>query len=103
MILVNMIKCNNCKDEIFSRSVHDFNSCTCGRVSVDGGMEYLRRVCENSADYTEMSYSLEDKIINDCVDAVKWARETKRNDLGTVLAIIRELKKHNCVIVEAAT
>jgi hypothetical protein len=33
-----------CKDVIESVHRHDFLSCSCGSISVDGGKEYLRRV-----------------------------------------------------------
>lgn len=42
-IKTNKIKCLFCGDIIESKSVHDFKSCSCGKVSVDGGKEYLRR------------------------------------------------------------
>lgn len=37
-----MLKCLNCKDVIKSKHRHDFVTCSCGKVSVDGGNEYLR-------------------------------------------------------------
>ena len=39
---VNGIMCPKCDDIIFSRAHHDFHSCTCGSVNIDGGFEYLR-------------------------------------------------------------
>ena len=39
---VNAIQCQNCKDIIFSRARHDFRSCNCGKVSIDGGFDYIR-------------------------------------------------------------
>ena len=39
-LLVNSAKCLLCQDVILSRSVHDFRSCKCGNISVDGGREY---------------------------------------------------------------
>lgn len=30
-------QCPNCQDVIFSRANHDFRSCSCGDISVDGG------------------------------------------------------------------
>lgn len=42
MIKVNALVCPACGDKIFSRAHHDFHSCTCGDISVDGGFEYLR-------------------------------------------------------------
>ena len=42
-ILRNRAKCKLCGDTIESTHVHDFVSCSCGAVSVDGGRDYLRR------------------------------------------------------------
>ena len=39
----NLAKCKRCGDIIESKSVHDFQICSCGSVFVDGGEEYLRR------------------------------------------------------------
>ena len=41
-ILRNAIKCNHCGEVIESKHAHDFKSCKCGCVHVDGGLEYLR-------------------------------------------------------------
>ena len=43
-IKVNKIKCKKCGDIIESTRTHDFKTCKCGAVSVDGGKDYLRRV-----------------------------------------------------------
>lgn len=40
----SQIECNACHDVIASFSRHDFNSCKCGAVSIDGGLDYLRVV-----------------------------------------------------------
>ena len=39
MIIKNAIKCNHCGNIIESESTHDFKTCSCGCVSVDGGHE----------------------------------------------------------------
>lgn len=96
-IIQNQVRCNKCGDEPYSAHRHDYVSCKCGAVAVDGGMEYLRR-SGNPEDYTEMSMSMDDDILKDCVEAVKWAKNTGRNELGTVLAVFRALNKHNCLI-----
>lgn len=44
---VMAVKCPKCKDTIFSRAQHDFHSCSCRAVSIDGGKTYLR-VCWDS-------------------------------------------------------
>lgn len=36
------IRCKKCGDVITSRHTHDFVTCKCGSVSVDGGDDYLR-------------------------------------------------------------
>lgn len=43
-LLLNAIQCKSCDDIVVSHSRHDFRSCKCGKVSVDGGLEYIRRV-----------------------------------------------------------
>ena len=55
-ILKNIIRCNNCGDVIESTYRHDYVKCSCGRVAVDGGRDYLRRSFTNNPDdYTELS------------------------------------------------
>lgn len=39
----NAAKCLKCGDAVESKSVHDFCSCSCGAMYVDGGHSYLRR------------------------------------------------------------
>jgi hypothetical protein len=41
-VIVSAIKCNKCKDTIYSRARHDFRSCTCGAVAIDGGRDYTK-------------------------------------------------------------
>lgn len=55
-ILSNKIKCNYCGDVIESKTVHDFEWCTCGKVCVDGGLEYCRRgFTLTPNDFTDLS------------------------------------------------
>lgn len=42
-LLLNAIRCKSCDQVIVSTHRHDFKSCKCGKVSVDGGLEYTRR------------------------------------------------------------
>lgn len=44
MIISNKVKCKSCGDIIESKTTHDFKTCKCGKVSVDGGLEYLKRL-----------------------------------------------------------
>jgi len=43
-IRINAIQCKKCKETIQSEHRHDFKTCKCGSVSVDGGSWYCRRV-----------------------------------------------------------
>ncbi|WP_446686406.1 DUF7695 domain-containing protein [Paenibacillus eucommiae] len=45
-ILVNKVRCKQCLQEVVSETTHDFQKCKCGKVGVDGGKSYLRRVGE---------------------------------------------------------
>lgn len=91
MILNNRAKCNKCGDIIYSSHRHDFNSCSCGEVSVDGGMDYIRRTYNPDADVTEMSVELDDDLVTKLRESIDWANDTGRNSLGIVCAITRTL------------
>lgn len=54
-IIHNMVRCRKCMTVIESRSRHDYITCPCGNVSVDGGREYLKRVFKKKEDYEELS------------------------------------------------
>jgi len=55
-ILLNMVKCCHCNQLIISKNRHDFVTCKCNAISVDGGRAYLKRLYKQSPDeYIEMS------------------------------------------------
>ena len=60
MIIKNQVKCNNCGDTIESKHRHDFRTCSCGSVSVDGGHDYLRRCYKTEGDYEELSIVIDE-------------------------------------------
>jgi len=39
---VNAIQCEECGCTVYSRARHDFRSCECGKVSIDGGFDYTK-------------------------------------------------------------
>lgn len=53
-IIINKIKCINCGDIIESKVPNDFKRCSCGKVAIDGGHDYLKRI-GNEDDYIELS------------------------------------------------
>ncbi len=60
-IWLNRVQCDTCKDILTSNNRHDYKTCSCGQVGVDGGSWYLRRI--GSGGFTEMSeqYTYQDK------------------------------------------
>lgn len=47
----NAVRCMECKTLIESTHRHDFQTCECGAVSVDGGLDYCRVVHKPGATY----------------------------------------------------
>lgn len=101
MIVQNAASCNGCGDFIVSKHRHDFVTCTCGAISVDGGQAYLRRIGSlEKGSYNDHSWSLPDKLYNDCAEAVEEAMETGRNKFGIANAVMRKLREAGRVIGE---
>lgn len=62
MILLNQIKCKNCKDIIISHHTYDYKTCKCGGINIDGGKEYIRRGFKQKDDYIEMAVCCKDIV-----------------------------------------
>lgn len=54
-LILNRIQCLNCKDVIISHHRHDYVTCTCGNVSLDGGLSYRRLICNDDGCYTDLA------------------------------------------------
>ena len=67
---INAAKCLDCGTVLVSRYRHDFQTCRCGKLSVDGGSDYVRRA------YDEDSHVLEIRTPDELVAALA-AREEK--------------------------
>lgn len=52
-IYINGAVCIHCNDFIRSKNRHDYRTCPCGKVSVDGGSWYAKRV-GNREDYIDV-------------------------------------------------
>lgn len=107
MIVQNAVICNKCDDFIVSKHRHDFVTCKCGAISVDGGQEYLRRVGgirETTEDgrpsYTDLSWELPDDLYRDCANAVVAAVNTGRNAVGIANAVLRKLREADRIIAD---
>ena len=44
---IKAYRCKVCEDILFSRAKHDYRTCSCGKISVNGGIEYLRVTSTN--------------------------------------------------------
>tara|TARA_R110000822_G_scaffold5031_13_gene21882 strand:+ start:7154 stop:7561 length:408 start_codon:yes stop_codon:yes gene_type:complete len=103
MIVQNAANCLSCGDLIVSKHRHDFVTCTCGAISVDGGQEYLRRVggFDTAGSYAvDLSWSLPDKLYFDCADAVGLAIDSGRNTKGVANAVMRKLREAGKIVAE---
>jgi hypothetical protein len=101
MIIQNAASCNGCGDFIVSKHRHDFVTCTCGAISVDGGQAYLRRVGSlTPGSYVDHSWELSDELYKACAEAVEEAKETGRNKFGIANAVMRKLREAHRVVAD---
>lgn len=99
MIIQNAVICNKCDDFIVSKHRHDFVTCSCGAISVDGGQSYLRR-SGAIFDCIDMSWELPDGTYQACADAVEEAIKTNRNKFGIANAVMRKLREADRIIAD---
>ncbi len=102
MIIENRVVCHTCGEDIFSKNRHDFVTCTCGAISVDGGQAYLRRVgsAVTRGTYTDMSWELSDELYNACAEVVDDAINTSRNKFGIANAVMRKLREAGRIVAD---
>jgi hypothetical protein len=99
MIIENTVVCLSCGDKIVSKHRHDFVTCTCGAVSVDGGQSYLRRVGD-FGNAMDLSWSLPDDVYEQCAEAAQDAADTGRNKFGIANAVMRTLRERGHIVAE---
>lgn len=90
-IVSNQVECLSCGDKPFSMHRHDYVSCECGKIIVDGGQAYLRRVGDIH-NYKELSITLPLEDVEAVTAEVEKSMSSNRNPLGVALAAIRELR-----------
>ena len=101
MIIQNAVTCLGCGDFIVSKHLHDFVTCTCSSISVDGGQAYLRRVGSMApGSYVDHSWELPDELYRQCADAVEEAIDTNRNKFGIANAVMRSLRTAARIVAE---
>ena len=55
VIEINAAKCHECGSFLESRNRHDYRTCECGNLSVDGGHDYIRRGFKDKDKIEELS------------------------------------------------
>lgn len=99
MIIQNAVTCLGCGDFIVSKHRHDFVTCSCGSISVDGGQDYLRRVGD-FANAVDHSWELPDELYKACAQAVLDAEASGRNHIGVANAVMRTLREAHRIIAD---
>jgi hypothetical protein len=51
MAKVQVIECFKCGDRVYSRTRHDFRSCECGAVAIDGGFSGYTKLSGNPGEF----------------------------------------------------
>jgi len=101
MIIQNAVSCNGCGDFIVSKHRHDFVTCTCGAISVDGGQAYLRRIGSLApGTYVDLSWELPDGLYQACAQAVLDAEASGRNHIGVANAVMRTLREADRIVAD---
>ena len=101
MIVQNAVICLSCGDTIISKHRHDFVTCTCGAISVDGGQEYLRRVGGlEKGSCVELGWEIPDELYKACAQAVDEAIDTNRNKFGIANAVMRKLREAGKIVAD---
>jgi hypothetical protein len=91
-LIRNRIQCNHCGDIIESKSVHNFVTCSCGRVSVDGGLDYAKRCFKEQGDYTDLSEWEEVEVVSKNLEECEELR-TSINESDIEKFIVELFKK----------
>lgn len=76
IILRNSAKCLNCNEEIESKHRHDFVSCYCANLQVDGGHDYIKRNFRDK--YLETSIESNDLLV--AREYFEWGSFGKNGD-----------------------
>lgn len=91
MILCNQVACLSCGDKPYSENRHDFKSCNCGIISVDGGMDYLRRYGDMT-NVIDISIEMDDDLAQACLENIGEMVSSNRNNRGILCGMVRTLR-----------
>lgn len=69
-LILNSAQCKHCQTILISQHGHDFKTCECGKISIDGGLDYVRQL------YTGQSF--EEDGTDLCKYKIKGKKITNR-------------------------
>lgn len=75
-----MAECLGCHTVITSTHRHDYVSCKCGALAVDGGWDYARRVMAPGAHWRDLSLyrpCSDEECPDRNLEAAHWLEETR--------------------------
>jgi hypothetical protein len=90
MLIENAAFCNYCFETVHSKHPEEINSCKCKKVFVAGGLEDPMIY----GTYTDLSWSLESQIVDNCIKAIKDVN----TDRNRVLEVLRALRMADRII-----
>jgi len=82
-MIIKAYQCKVCEDILFSRAKHDYRTCSCGKISVNGGIEYLRVTSTNQfPNKIELDLEITERELfvdwNSRKDEFGWIRSGKK-------------------------
>jgi hypothetical protein len=54
-LIRSIYQCKECGDIIESKHRHDFVTCQCGNLNIDGGLDYTRIMCDKENSWIDLS------------------------------------------------
>jgi len=91
VIIQNEAKCLNCGDQIYSAFRHDYKSCTCGNITVDGGQSYVLHGWIKKELREDKSVFMEKELAAELVDAIDEGGKTLTS-FGILCKVMRTLR-----------
>lgn len=90
IILLNQAQCNNCFDIITSKHRHDYVTCSCGNLSVDGGLDYTKRKFGDKG-YSDISVYADEDDIKTIREYFSWASYGPNGDQPKHYLLLKDL------------
>lgn len=93
MIIRNSAKCLECNTEIESKHRHDYVTCACSKVHVDGGTDYIKRGVAADAKWEDTSIARNaEEVLAEAIKAEKFASVPKAA-LSLLYSVVSEMKR----------